>query len=77
MFDLVIFSRTQMQSQYDRLQYSFMGATSAYVDQVRKIAEVQPSKPIVPDMCIEHVWTENVMNKYFNRDESLSVHCEN
>lgn len=40
------------------------GAQSVYADEVRKIGEVQPSKPIVPEMCLEHIWTENVANKY-------------
>lgn len=41
-----------------RLQ-STMGGTSTSLLNVRKIGQAEPSKPIVPEYCLEHVWTEH------------------
>lgn len=41
-----------------RLQ-STLGASVSMLD-VRKIGQAEPSKPIVPEYCLEHVWTDHV-----------------
>ncbi|XP_065086104.1 anaphase-promoting complex subunit 1-like [Ochlerotatus camptorhynchus] len=41
-----------------RLQ-STLGTSISLMD-VRKIGQAEPSKPIVPEFCLEHVWTDNV-----------------
>ncbi|XP_062701630.1 anaphase-promoting complex subunit 1 [Aedes albopictus] len=41
-----------------RLQ-STLGASVSLMD-VRKIGQSEPSKPIVPEYCLEHVWTDNM-----------------
>lgn len=54
-----------IQSPYDRLQSSFAGGgQSAYIEEMRKIGQARPSKPLLPDMCLEHIWTENTANRY-------------
>ncbi|XP_053692901.1 anaphase-promoting complex subunit 1 [Sabethes cyaneus] len=48
-----------------RLQ-STLGVSVSLQD-VRKIGQAEPSKPIVPEMCLEHLWTDNtVVRKEFN-----------
>lgn len=55
-----------MQSPYDRLQSSsgLLGQTM-YSEIIQKQGQAKPSKPIVPEMCLEYVWAENVGNREF------------
>lgn len=41
-----------------RLQ-STLGGSVSLMD-VRKMGQAEPSKPIVPEYCLEHVWTDNI-----------------
>lgn len=41
-----------------RLQ-STLGTSVSLMD-VRKMGQAEPSKPIVPEHCLEHVWTDNI-----------------
>ncbi|XP_037936242.1 anaphase-promoting complex subunit 1 [Teleopsis dalmanni] len=39
---------------------STMGQHSILMHDMRKGGQSQPSKPIVPELCLEHIWTENI-----------------
>ncbi|XP_053948485.1 anaphase-promoting complex subunit 1 isoform X1 [Anastrepha ludens] len=38
---------------------STIGQHSISTQDIRKLGQAQPSKPIVPELCLEHIWTEN------------------
>lgn len=48
-----------MQSPYDRLQTSCDSQTSIY-ESIPKIGFAKPSKPIVPEFCLESIWNESI-----------------
>uniref|UniRef100_A0A1A9WDA7 Uncharacterized protein n=1 Tax=Glossina brevipalpis TaxID=37001 RepID=A0A1A9WDA7_9MUSC len=52
-------SRTSNASPLSHLQ-STIGQYSISVRDIRKCGQSQPSKPIVPELCLEHIWTENI-----------------
>lgn len=52
-------SKSQMQSPYDRLQSS-SDAQSTFVEDEPKVGYAKPSKPIVPDLCLESIWIESI-----------------
>ncbi|XP_055843307.1 anaphase-promoting complex subunit 1 [Episyrphus balteatus] len=58
------FNRTNSQSPLTRLQSS-MGPHSLSMQDIRKPGQAQPSKAIVPDYCLEHIWTEQILSKEF------------
>ncbi|XP_055636412.1 anaphase-promoting complex subunit 1 isoform X2 [Toxorhynchites rutilus septentrionalis] len=51
-----------------RLQ-STLGGSASLLD-VRKIGQAEPSKPIVPEYCLDHIWTDQA-NTEFNEMASL------
>ncbi|XP_075158873.1 anaphase promoting complex subunit 1 [Haematobia irritans] len=51
-------NRSPVASPLSNLQ-STIGQHSISVQDIRKCGQSQPSKPIVPELCLEHVWTEN------------------
>ena len=55
-------NRTNTQSPLNRLQSSIAGQSFSVLD-MRKVGQAQPSKPVVPELCLEHIWTENVNTK--------------
>ncbi|XP_054087608.1 anaphase-promoting complex subunit 1 [Zeugodacus cucurbitae] len=38
---------------------STIGQHSISMQDIRKVGQAQPSKPIVPELCLEHIWTES------------------
>ncbi|XP_023295773.2 anaphase-promoting complex subunit 1 [Lucilia cuprina] len=59
------FNRSTAASPLSNLQ-STIGQHSISVQDIRKCGQSQPSKPIVPELCLEHIWTENTYGN--NRD---------
>uniref|UniRef100_A0A1I8M2U1 Uncharacterized protein n=1 Tax=Musca domestica TaxID=7370 RepID=A0A1I8M2U1_MUSDO len=51
-------NRSNTASPLSNLQ-STIGQHSISVQDIRKCGQSQPSKPIVPELCLEHIWTEN------------------
>lgn len=58
------FNRTNSQSPLTRLQSS-MGAHSMSMQDIRKPGQAQPSKAILPEYCLESIWTEPIFSKEF------------
>lgn len=52
-------NRSHFQSPLDRLQSSMGGQSFSLLD-VRKVGQAQPSKPVIPELCLEHIWTESL-----------------
>lgn len=50
------------QSPLNQLQSSF-GGHSVSIQDMRRMARIQPAKPIKPEYCLEHIWTESVLSK--------------
>lgn len=61
-FFFYFFSRSQMNSPYDRLQSTFGQAEQAETA-ANQENQVKPSKPIIPEYCLDYLWTENVPNR--------------
>ncbi|XP_036221809.2 anaphase-promoting complex subunit 1 isoform X2 [Bactrocera oleae] len=40
---------------------STIGQHSISMQDIRKVGQAQPSKPIVPELCLEHIWTESTL----------------
>lgn len=59
-----ICSRSQIQSPLTRLMSSMVGQSSFSIQDMRKVGQAQPSKPIVPELCLEHIWSEPTTAKY-------------
>ncbi|KAH8419854.1 hypothetical protein KR009_003297 [Drosophila setifemur] len=51
-------NRASMGTPLSQLQSS-ISQQSMSVKDMRKITHVKPAKPIEPEMCMEHIWTEN------------------
>lgn len=54
-----------MQSPYDRLQLS-SDAQSTFIEAEPKVGFAKPSKPIVPELCLESIWIESIGTRYIN-----------
>lgn len=54
-----------MQSPYDRLELSSSGQT-LFAEEEHKAGYAKPSKPIVPDLCVESIWIESIGTRYDN-----------
>lgn len=52
-----------MQSPYDRLQSS-TDAHNTFVEEEPKVGFAKPSKPIVPELCLESIWIESIGTRY-------------
>lgn len=52
-----------MQSPYDRLQSS-SDAQSSFIEEDPKVGYAKPSKPIVPELCLESIWIESIGTRY-------------
>ncbi|TMW48346.1 hypothetical protein DOY81_006572 [Sarcophaga bullata] len=63
------FNRSAAGSPLSNLQ-STIGQHSISVQDIRKCGQSQPSKPIVPELCLEHIWTENT---YGNNREFCEI----
>lgn len=37
---------------------------------LRKLDQIQPSKPIIPELCLETIWTDNSSSRDFNEKAS-------
>lgn len=48
-----------MQSPYDRLQSS-SDVHNTFLDEEPKIGFARPSKPIIPELCLESIWIESI-----------------
>ncbi|XP_067639434.1 anaphase-promoting complex subunit 1 isoform X2 [Eurosta solidaginis] len=51
-------SSNRTASPLNHLQSTF-GRNSVSMQDIRKVGQAQPSKPIVPEFCLEHIWTES------------------
>lgn len=58
------FDRSHLQSPYDRLQTSVDAHTTVHETEAR-IGYARPSRPIVPELCLESVWIESVGSRDF------------
>lgn len=56
---LFVHSKSLMQSPYDRLQSS-CDAQSTFIEAEPKVGYAKPSKPIVPELCLESIWIESI-----------------
>ncbi|XP_055370778.1 anaphase-promoting complex subunit 1 isoform X2 [Condylostylus longicornis] len=65
------FNRSNLQSPVARLQSS-IGPHSISVQDIRKVSQTQPSKPILPEFCLEQIWTESLIGKDFCEVASLA-----
>lgn len=54
--------RSFMNSPLDRLQNTMCGQSFS-IQNIRKVGHAQPSKAIVPELCLEHIWTESINTK--------------
>lgn len=54
--------RSFMNSPLDRLQTTMCGQSFS-IQNIRKVGHAQPAKAIVPELCLEHIWTENPNTK--------------
>lgn len=54
-----IFHCSKSQSPYDRLQLS-CNSQSTFNDEEPKVGFAKPSKPIVPDLCLESIWIGSI-----------------
>jgi len=45
------------------------------VKDMRKLTHVKPAKPIEPELCMEHIWTENIYGTSVNatKDATFST----
>lgn len=50
--------RSFMNSPLDRLQNTMCGQSFS-IQNIRKVGHAQPAKAIVPELCLEHIWTES------------------
>lgn len=65
-----------MQSPYDRLQSSY-DAQSTFPEDEPKVGFAKPSKPIVPDLCLESIWIESIGTRDFPNMASRGfLHCD-
>lgn len=55
--------RSFMSSPLDRLQTTMCGQSFS-IQNIRKVGHAQPAKAIVPELCLEHIWTESTNTKY-------------
>lgn len=46
-----------------RLQSTMFGQSFS-VHNMRKVDQAQPAKPIAPELCLEHIWTEHCAAKF-------------
>lgn len=51
-------SRASLGTPLSQLQNS-ISQHSVSIKDMRKMTHVKPAKPIEPEMCLEHIWTEN------------------
>lgn len=54
--------RSFMNSPLDRLQTTMCGQSFS-IQNIRKVGHAQPAKAIVPELCLEHIWTESTNTK--------------
>lgn len=54
--------RSFMNSPLDRLQTTMCGQSFS-IQNIRKVGHAQPAKAIVPELCLEHIWTESINTK--------------
>ncbi|XP_023031148.1 anaphase-promoting complex subunit 1 [Drosophila willistoni] len=52
-------NRASLGTPLSQLHSSISHHSMSVVKDMRKITHVQPAKPIEPEMCLEHIWTEN------------------
>ncbi|KAJ6638177.1 Anaphase-promoting complex subunit 1 [Pseudolycoriella hygida] len=57
-------NRSFVQSPLLKLHTSLAGQSFSAQD-LRKVGQPQPSVPIIPELCLDHVWTENVSKKEY------------
>lgn len=55
-----------MQSPYDRLQLS-SDVHGTFVEEEPKMGYAKPSKPIIPELCLESIWIESIGTRYFSK----------
>lgn len=65
------YSKTSKGSHLGRLQ-STLGLHQSSYD-IRKIDCASPSKPIVPELILETIWSENNLNKFVENKTSTNV----
>lgn len=66
-------SKSQMQSPYDRLQLS-SDAQTTFIEDEPKIGYAKPSKPIVPELCLESIWIESIGTRCVSSFEKVQIH---
>ncbi|XP_017115012.1 anaphase-promoting complex subunit 1 [Drosophila elegans] len=52
-------NRASLGTPLSQLQSSIRSSKSMSVMDMRKMTHVKPAKPIEPEMCLEHIWSEN------------------
>lgn len=54
--------RSFVNSPLDRLQTTMCGQSFS-IQNIRRVGHAQPAKAIVPELCLEHIWTESTNTK--------------
>lgn len=62
-----------MQSPYDRLQLS-SDAQTTFIEDEPKIGYAKPSKPIVPELCLESIWIESIGTRCVIAIKYVKIH---
>lgn len=75
-FFFSIFSKSQAQSPYDRLQSS-CDTQSTFTEEEPKVGFAKTSKPVVPDFCLESIWIESIGTRDFPDMATRGfLHCD-